>query len=95
MIQEENKTFKWFNCVNQSCHRHLAKILYPTGLIEIKFTHGKKNEFHIKIQGAAELTCPHCGRKNVISFINLPRLKAFDINKIKNRHEELSSLSSS
>lgn len=92
MKQNENSGFKWFNCINERCHSHLAKILFPKGVIEIKYSHGKNHASTIRIHGAAELTCPHCGRKNVISFINLPRLKPFDHSKIKQRYKDMDSL---
>lgn len=67
---KDNKDFKWFNCVNPSCRKHLAKILQPNGLIEIKFGHGKNKKFDIVIHGSLRYTCPHCSTPNIIAFID-------------------------
>ena len=67
MIQNSDKEFRWFNCVG--CGKHLAKIIQPNGLIEIKFSHGKNKQFRILIHGSAEYTCQHCGIHNVIAFL--------------------------
>lgn len=72
MQNEVNRNFKWFNCVNRDCGKHLAKIIQPSGLIEIKNGHGKSKKFEIAIYGSVNYTCPHCNTKNIIGFVHRP-----------------------
>lgn len=78
MIQGSEREFKWFNCVG--CGKHLAKIIQPNGLIEIKFSHGKGRQFRILIHGSADYTCQHCGIHNVIAFLKYSQFKPINNN---------------
>lgn len=80
MIQEfkDEQNFKWFNCIG--CRKHLAKIIQPHGLIEIKFAHGKNKQFRMLIHGSLDYTCPHCGIHNIIAFLKYNQFKPINDN---------------
>lgn len=76
--EPEERNFKWFNCVG--CRKHLAKIIQPNGLIEIKFSHGKSKQFDMLIHGSIDYKCPHCSTRNIMSFIRFNQFRPVNDN---------------
>lgn len=75
---ETEQNFKWYNCVG--CRKHLAKIIQPNGLIEVKFSHGKNKQFRMLIHGSTDYTCPHCGAHNIIAFLKFNKFTPMNEN---------------